>query len=467
MSAESGLIYEVTLTIDPDVVERFDAWLAQHVEEMMLLPGFMEARVFSIEDDEQGRPRRVTHYTLDSEESLENYFATSAAAMRQSGVDLFGEKFSATRRILRDTRIAATELSQDDRCLNCETVLTGQYCGTCGQRARSRLISLWELIQDAFGDLFELDSRIWRTLLPLLCRPGILTWDYLQGRRARFMPPFRTYLVLSILFFVVLLFDPKSEFGILFEPQPAEELTSGDETESNAQRAEDILKELADEGVITLPPKSDPTVDDESEKIDSGSSGDAKKVKSPKSSGVTISTNGGEGNCSVDDEDLLEIPAWIAKRVTRERLLAVCQKIAADSGKTLLQKLKDNIAAALFFLLPLMAFVLKLAYPLSKRYYVEHLLFVVHFHAFLFLILSLMILSTRAASWLKMPEAIIQVSITAVSLYIPIYLYKAMRRVYMQGHLATAPKYLFLIVAYITGSSLIFAVTALLAAFSI
>jgi len=91
----------------------------------------------------------------------------------------------------------------------------------------------------------------------------------------------------------------------------------------------------------------------------------------------------------------------------------------------------------------------------------------VHFHAFLFLILSMMILSTRAASLLKVPDAIVQVAITAVSLYIPIYLYKAMRRVYRQGHLATIPKYLFLIVAYVAGSSMIFAVTALLAAFSI
>ena len=41
-------------------------------------------------------------------------------------------------------------------CLNCNAVLGGQYCGNCGQRARNRFISLWELISDAFGDLFEL-----------------------------------------------------------------------------------------------------------------------------------------------------------------------------------------------------------------------------------------------------------------------------------------------------------------------
>ncbi|HKJ20007.1 MAG TPA: DUF3667 domain-containing protein, partial [Woeseiaceae bacterium] len=100
------------------------------------------------------------------------------------------------------------QLPEYPDCLNCGTELRGQYCGHCGQRARSRLISLWELIQDAFGDLLELDSRLWRTVIPLLVRPGQLTRDYLEGRRARYMPPFRMYLVLSVVFFVVAFFDP-------------------------------------------------------------------------------------------------------------------------------------------------------------------------------------------------------------------------------------------------------------------
>ena len=59
----------------------------------------------------------------------------------------------------------AAQLPDHPDCLNCGTELRGQYCGHCGQRASSRLISLWELTRDAFGDLLELDSRLWRTLL--------------------------------------------------------------------------------------------------------------------------------------------------------------------------------------------------------------------------------------------------------------------------------------------------------------
>jgi len=39
----------------------------------------------------------------------------------------------------------------------------------------------------------------------------------------------------------------------------------------------------------------------------------------------------------------------------------------------------------MFIFLPLIAAVLSLLYIRSGRYYVEHLLFVVHFHAFFFL----------------------------------------------------------------------------------
>ena len=105
-------------------------------------------------------------------------------------------------------------------CLNCGNRLRGQYCGTCGQRSSSRLISLWQLVSDAFGDLLELDSRLWQTLIPLLIRPGRLTADYLQGKRARFMPPFRMYLVLSVIFFVVAFFNPREDLALLYEPPP-------------------------------------------------------------------------------------------------------------------------------------------------------------------------------------------------------------------------------------------------------
>jgi len=458
MSASSGLIYEVTLTIERDIAEPFDQWLAEHVEDMLDLPGFVSARVFEMDDDDEGYARRVTHYYLESENHLEQYFADNASDMRQSGIDRFGDRFRASRRILRQTEVVAGQISHIENCLNCGMALGGQYCGNCGQRSRSRLISLWELVSDAFGDLFELDSRIWRTVVPLLVRPGKLTYDYLQGRRARFMPPFRTYLVLSILFFLVLLFDPKEDFGIFYDPEPD---TPEETLESNATAEElrnEVLAELAEEGIIVSPDEADQTAGTtDSEPGEEEEDGDE----------LRITVDGEDIGCTMDESARESLPDWLSNRLSPERLEAVCEKVGADNGKALLAKLADNVPAALFFLLPLMAFVLKLLYPLSKRFYVEHLLFVVHYHAFFFLILILQMLYVGFGHWLRFPNWMVVVPLFATSLYIPVYLYKAMRRVYGQRHLATVPKFIGMVIAYWTGLLLIFGVTAVLAAFSL
>jgi len=458
MSASSGLIYEVTLTIERDIAEPFDQWLAEHVEDMLDLPGFVSARVFEMDDDDEGYARRVTHYYLESENHLEQYFADNASDMRQSGIDRFGDRFRASRRILRQTEVVAGQISHIENCLNCGMALGGQYCGNCGQRSRSRLISLWELVSDAFGDLFELDSRIWRTVVPLLVRPGKLTYDYLQGRRARFMPPFRTYLVLSILFFLVLLFDPKEDFGIFYDPEPD---TPEETLESNATAEElrnEVLAELAEEGIIVSPDEADQTAGTtDSEPGEEEEDGDE----------LRITVDGEDNGCTMDESARESLPDWLSNRLSPERLEAVCEKVGADNGKALLAKLADNVPAALFFLLPLMAFVLKLLYPLSKRFYVEHLLFVVHYHAFFFLILILQMLYVGFGHWLRFPNWMVVVPLFATSLYIPVYLYKAMRRVYGQRHLATVPKFIGMVIAYWTGLLLIFGVTAVLAAFSL
>jgi hypothetical protein len=102
--------------------------------------------------------------------------------------------------------------------------------------------------------------------------------------------------------------------------------------------------------------------------------------------------------------------------------------------------------------------VLKVLYPLSRRYFVEHLLFFVHFHAFFFLMLIVQILFARTAGLLGPEDGAIdslsQLILVIASFYIPIYLYKAMRHVYGQGHLVTIMKYLILVVAYLTGALL-------------
>lgn len=376
-------------------------------------------------------------------------------------------------------------------CLNCGAELGGQYCGQCGQRATSRLISLWELIRDAFGDLFELDSRLWRTLVPLLARPGRLTRDYLEGRRARYMPPFRMYLVLSVVFFVVAFFDPQSDFEIFFEPSeeavPAE--ISADEQERlDAARAEGIrearsaLDELVREGVIDeslLGPDGPirlPEVADEEPRTDTPNPPDAPAAGEAREdaadrNGMVLSFGEGSGaniNCSSDEFDIGDdVPPWLKRRLTEERLKHLCERWTAAGTKGFTNAMLDRVPAALILLLPLMALALKVLYPLSRRYYVEHLLFFVHFHAFFFLVLTLQILWSRLVGAVGLPTAVGVLPIVASSFYIPVYLYVSMRRVYGQGRFVSFLKFLLLLVVYVLGFSLMLAGALLLAALSV
>jgi len=173
------------------------------------------------------------------------------------------------------------------------------------------------------------------------------------------------------------------------------------------------------------------------------------------------------GECTFDPEGINDMPVWLQKRLTPERLKEMCERIAADEGKTLGALLLDNIPVALIVLLPFMALVLKGLYPLSRRYFVEHLLFFVHFHAFFFLILTLQVLFSRLGTMIFLPEPIVILTLVAASLYIPVYLYKAMRRVYGQGHLLTATKYVVLVVTYFFGAMFTMMGALLVALFSV
>jgi hypothetical protein len=442
MKAHTGPVYEVTLCVDRELAGDLDSWLAAHVEEMLDVAGFVGADTYALDDDED-RVRRVTCYYVESDAHLESYLEGEAEERRQPAIDRFGARFSASRRILRPSDGADTP-AEPPRCLNCDTVAIGQYCGQCGQRASSRLISIWELLRDAFGDLFELDSRLWRTLIPLAIRPGLLTRDYLRGRRARYMPPFRMYIVLSLAFFLIVFFNPRESLGILFA-----EDTTGAVPESSV--AEQAAAEIRSEMIA-----GDPDADD-SDEDDVGLS-------------LTIDGNALDRNCDLSNFDSSDMPNWLARRLTKDRLQVMCDRLIAEDGtgvQGLVDKLVDNVPVGLFILLPIMALVLKILYPLSKRYYVEHLLFVVHYHAFIFLALSTQVLFSRFNTLVGLPDAIDEIVGISVSVYILVYLYRALRRVYGQRRWVTLPKLALLLSAYVAGLSLILMIAVIFAAFSV
>ena len=87
-------------------------------------------------------------------------------------------------------------------CLNCGADLPGAFCGACGQRAVPPHPTVRELAGDAWRELTGYDGRIMATIRGL-ARPGLLTREYIEGRRAHYLPPVRVYLFVSVIYFVI------------------------------------------------------------------------------------------------------------------------------------------------------------------------------------------------------------------------------------------------------------------------
>ncbi len=454
MEARPGPIYEVSCFVDAEAAGSFAEALDRSVRAALEHPGIADVRIHERQGGDPG-PWTI-EYVLREDADIDDLVASGVLPVAGDGESAFGATVQLTTRLLAESPDHSAALASRPNCLNCGTPLAGQYCGQCGQRARSRLISLWELVTDAFGDLFELDSRLWRTLIPLVARPGRLTDEYLKGRRARFMPPFRMYLVLSLVFFLVAFTDPREKFGILFEvpPEAAGPAAPSPATGPDAAGIADpaAAERLRQEMLADL------------ERRDPDAAGD----DAPPGLNVELDAGGtGEIRCDIDDADLEELPDFLARRLTVERMQRVCEQLKLDDGRAFADGVINAIPTALIVLLPVLAFVLAALYPLSRRYYVEHLLFLVHFHAFFFLLLTLQILFARAAAWTGLPDAARVLTLVATSLYVPVYLFVAMRRVYGQGRFVTFLKFLVLTAAYLAGFTMTMLTVAIFVAFSL
>ncbi len=111
-----------------------------------------------------------------------------------------------------------------ESCANCGATLTGRYCAACGQKrfveADRRFAHLLRQLVQAATDL---DGRFWGSLRALLFRPGLLSRDYIAGRRARWMSPIALFLLVNVAFFF---FAPESDLAVPFEWQVPERIVA-------------------------------------------------------------------------------------------------------------------------------------------------------------------------------------------------------------------------------------------------
>ena len=299
------------------------------------------------------------------------------------------------------------------RCLNCMHITDEalRYCPACGQSTRDLRVSVRHLLGDFFENLFSLDSKLVQSLLPLLLRPGLLTRAFIDGKRVRFLPPVRMYLVFSVLFFLTLSLN-KPDFDdavVQIDKGDGEVITLRNKLANEEALGDPVQREAILAELDTYLEEQAPEPEEEPDE---------------------------------PEQDMGTVDRLIDRHIVQK-----AERIEDMEGREVLNRLFpimiNYLSWSMFLLMPVFAFFLKLLYIRRDPVYLDHLIFAFHYHSFVFLFLSLTIF------WkMLMPIDIDATFDTVVFFTITLYLYKAMRRVYGQGRIKTLMKLSFLSCAY-------------------
>ena len=228
----------------------------------------------------------------------------------------------------------------EDACRNCEAPLTGPFCPRCGQRVVPPHPTLSELAGDAWSELVGWDGKFARTMKLLVIRPGALTRDAIEGRRARYISPVRLYLMCSVLYFLAAAFAPT------LAETAGGNLDVGAGSSTNATQPEDALGRAVVNGLANLTPADRVLV----------------------------------------EAEIAELPPSVQPMI----------RAMAEDYDGLMRRATESMPRVLFALIPALALIL--AFFHRRRHFPEHLYFALHFEAFIFATLCLSTLVAYARS---------------------------------------------------------------------
>lgn len=234
---------------------------------------------------------------------------------------------------------------------------------------------MWSLLSELFAELLSLDGKHVRTVAALV-RPGRLTELYLAGKRASYIRPVRLYIVASLLFFLTV--------GV---PTP-------DAESFNVYLDQELLGRA----------EHDPAL----------------------------------GNIQLMS---FSDGSWLG-----EQLAPLVEPKLEELGQRPVQQLVDDyfkglerlIPTALIFFVPFLGLAIKLLYIRRPFFYVEHLVFALHFQSALFFLLVLAKFANLAGLSRLYPGLITY--IIAFFLVGSVYMLFALRRVYRQSWLKSGLK---------------------------
>ena len=348
-------------------------------------------------------------------------------------------------------------------CLNCNVTLEGEenFCSNCGQRNNINQLSFKLFVEEFFGDVFSYDSRLWGTVFPLILKPGKVAYEFVSGKRKEFVNPFRTYLTVSLIFFLV--------YGLMktIEQYNGDGTKSSKSTFLNFDDNNDFSKEEMDSiievGLLNVNKNADINIDSalatnniNVDSIDSDKmSFDSLKQQIPFVKKVTefyAYHKLHKNNSAAQAFDSLGYKNTFRNRFYFDKSISFYRM--QQDGDSFIDKFFSGLSIAVFLFLPIFALFFKFIYIRRKYTYMEHMVFVFYTQSVFFLLMLLFLIVNYM---LNGNDSLI----TIFLLMFAVYIYMAMKRFYNQGWFKTFVKFLLVNFSFILMSSIGFVLLAM------
>ncbi len=314
-------------------------------------------------------------------------------------------------------------------CKNCETQFDGKFCPNCGQSVKDYDKPFSFIFYNFAGDFFAFDTRFFRTFVALLFKPGFLSNEYFDGRRIKYAPPFRIFIFASFILFILLQTYTNKGLTTVLDSSWSDKNGLAIDSISlavvdsvfNEVRVEldsvsmSVTDSLMNEFGINL----DFTDKNPFSQLDMETFRDTRDLRQGLNKVANIL------------EEKLETETDPKEQMKLRKNIRLCR-----SPEQVIAKILEYMSWAFFLLLPIFAIILKLVYIRRKHNYMRHLIFSIHIHSYIFIILTFIIgLHLTFANNLGTVSAILIFSI-------PIYFVIALKKFYGQGIIKVILKFL-------------------------
>ena len=349
-------------------------------------------------------------------------------------------------------------------CLNCGRPLdfTDKFCPNCSQRNSTKQLSINDFFQEFMSSIFTYDSRLRYTIKDLLFKPGTITKNYVKGQRLKYANPFRFFLSVSIIYFIIQ--GLSSSMGIADENSAFK--INGDSIKTTTN-LDSLLNKIPEKDKINL------NTDSLKSELDSIITINNLNAVLPEKKTDTLPSYLSEAELDTINWSIAIVDRFVEYRKFYKNTQIKNTETALDSlkhNKTRINKwiyskndaidrvtenpygfaeyLMNKIPFFLFFFAPFFAFFFWIFYSMKKYNYMEHLIFIFHIFSFVFLIALIAFVPDLL---LGNNGIVAGIAFTFIG---PFYFYKALRNFYKQSRLMTLLKFIFLNIIFFIGSTI-------------